>query len=292
MSWIWKLARRELELGACPLVMGILNVTPDSFSDGGRYLRAGAAIEHAHALVADGADIIDIGGESTRPGARAVSPEEETERVLPVIEALAGTLSVPLSVDTQKAAVAEAALAAGAEIVNDVSGLRADARMATVVARARAGLVAMHMRGTPETMQTSVAYDDLFGEVRAAFEDVFEACGRAGIDRAQVVLDPGIGFGKRLEHNLALLANPDAFASFDRPLLVGLSRKSMFRDLLGLAPEDREEATLAGVAISVFLGVSIVRVHEVRAAVRAVGVAHALRRARAGDSRCPEGARA
>jgi dihydropteroate synthase len=281
MSWPWKLPRRDLVLGERTLVMGVLNVTPDSFSDGGRFLAPEAAVAHARAMIAEGADILDVGGESTRPGARPIGPDEERARVLPVIEALAGRIDAPISIDTRHAAVAADALAAGAEIVNDVSGLRHDPRIANVAAEAGAGLVLMHMQGVPETMQVAPRYEDLFGEIRRYFEEGLAAAESHGLPREQIVLDPGIGFGKLLEHNLALLAHPEAFRSLERPLMVGPSRKSMFRQLLGLEVGDRLEATLACVAVSAFLGVAVVRVHDVRPAVRAARVGDALRESRA-----------
>ncbi len=280
MAWVWRLPRGELTLGERTMVMGVLNVTPDSFSDGGRYLDPKAALAHARRMIDDGADLIDVGGESTRPGAAAVSSDEELARVLPVIRELARTAQVPISVDTRKSEVAAEALRAGAAIVNDVSGLRHDPRLAEVAARAGAGFVIMHMQGTPETMQQSPHYDDLFGEIASYFSEGLERAARHGLSRERIVLDPGIGFGKLLHHNLMLLGTPDAFAHLDRPLMVGPSRKSMFGQLLGLEPEERLESTLAAVSIAAFLGVSIVRVHDVKEASRAVRVADAIRTAR------------
>lgn len=280
MTWTWTLPGQAVDLGERPLVMGILNVTPDSFSDGGRFINPDTAIRHGLGLVQDGADIIDVGGESTRPGAQPVSAEEELRRVLPIVQALARTTKTLISVDTQKAEVARRALDGGASIVNDVSGLRADRRMLEVVRKFRAGVVLMHMQGDPATMQSAPHYDDVLAEVRRFFEEAVAATSAHGLAPEQLVLDPGIGFGKRLEHNLTLLANPDAFRSLRRPVLVGPSRKSLFGQLLKLPVEDREEATLASVALSVFLGARIVRVHDVKAAKRTVLVAEALRRAR------------
>jgi len=261
--------------------MGILNVTPDSFSDGGRYSTPDAAVEHVRSMAAAGADIIDIGGESTRPGAAPVSVDEEISRVLPVIERVSvSDIHLPISIDTRRSQVAAEALAAGAEIVNDVSGLRHDPEIATVAANARAGFILMHMRGTPETMQVSPHYDDLFGEIGSYFDNGLAIAAEHGLDRERIVLDPGIGFGKLLEHNLKLIASPDAFARFDRPLMIGPSRKSMFGKLLDLDVDDRSEATLATIAIAAFLGVSVVRVHDVKDALRAVRVADALRSTR------------
>lgn len=261
--------------------MGIVNVTPDSFSDGGVYEDTDAAVAHALALAEAGADLLDIGGESTRPGAAPVPLDEELGRVIPVVERLAPRVEVPISIDTQKAVVAERALDAGATIVNDVSGLNADPSMAESVARRNAALVMMHMKGTPRTMQHAPHYEDLFDDMRAYFRDGLAHAARAGVALERTVLDPGIGFGKTLAHNLALLAHPDAFAVLDRPLLVGVSRKSMFQQLIDAPVEARDDVTMATVAVLAFLGVSIVRVHDVARARDAVRIGNALREARA-----------
>jgi dihydropteroate synthase len=293
VQWRWSLRQRELSLGERCLVMGIVNVTPDSFSDGGRHADAAAAVSHGLTLVREGADILDVGGESTRPGATDVDGAEELRRVIPVIERLSAETDVPISIDTRKAIVAERALAAGARIVNDVSGLRGDARMANVISSAHAGLVMMHMQGTPASMQRSPHYDDLFGDLRAYFADGLAIARAHGIDDDRIVLDPGIGFGKTLAHNLALVANPDALAGIgiDRPLLFGVSRKSLLGSLTGRPVEEREDATTACVAVLAFLGAAIVRVHDVRRASDAVRVGDALRAARGATSGCAERAR-
>ena len=289
MTRTWKLTDRDLILGDRTLVMGILNLTPDSFSDGGRFTSVEAAVAAGEQLVRDGADILDVGGESTRPGAAPVSVTEERDRVLPVIQALGDRIDVPISIDTQKAAVAEAALAAGAVIVNDVSALGTDPDMRHVVAGSGCGVVLMHMRGTPATMQDDPTYSDVVDTIARFFQDLLETTDAAGIDRDRIVLDPGIGFGKTLAHNLRLIANADAFSELDRPLLIGASRKSMFDRLLGGAGVDeRLEGSLAAAAIAAFLGVDVIRVHDVAESVRAIGVADALARhrdARAIDSR-------
>jgi dihydropteroate synthase len=272
----WELSRRTLSLDR-PLVMGILNVTPDSFSDGNRYFTLEGAVERALELEREGADIIDIGGESTRPNAPAVGLAEELNRVVPVIEALAGRLTVPISVDTYKAGVARAACAAGAEIVNDVSGLFFDPAMAQAVHEADAGLVVMHTRGTPDRMQVDTGYLDLIAEVRDYLAASLELARAAGIPAARVAIDPGIGFGKSVQGNLELIRRLSEFLPLGRPILVGPSRKSFIGSVLGNAGRDRTFGTAATVAVCVLNGASIVRVHDV-AAMRDVAVmARALR---------------
>jgi dihydropteroate synthase len=265
----WELSRRTLPLER-PLVMGILNVTPDSFSDGNRFFTLDGAVERALELEREGADIIDIGGESTRPHAPAVGLAEELRRVVPVIEALAGRLKVPISVDTYKAEVARAACAAGAEIVNDVSGLRFDPAMAQTVAGADAGVVIMHTRGTPEEMQADTRYDDLIGEVKRYLWDSLALAREAGIRASRIAIDPGIGFGKSVQGNLELIRRLSEFQDLGCPILVGPSRKSFIGTVLG-SGKDRLFGTAAAVAVSVLNGASIVRVHDV-AAMREVSV--------------------
>jgi len=272
--------QRQLQgLGKRPLVMGILNVTPDSFSDGGMYIEKEKAIEHAREMVAQGADIIDVGGESTRPGAHPVPLEEEVSRVMPVIEALSRELDVPISVDTYKAAVAEMALERGAVMINDISGLRFSPHMIDVVARYKPWVVVMHMKGTPRDMQKAPSYEDVIGEIEGFFEERLGYLESHGISREKVILDPGIGFGKRLEDNLAILKNIDKFLHFGCPIMVGPSRKSFIGNVLNLPVEERLEGTLAAVSIAVFQGAQIVRVHDVQPARRAVDLAWAIRRA-------------
>jgi len=259
--------------------MGILNVTPDSFSDGGMYIEKERAIEHAREMVAQGADIIDVGGESTRPGAQPVPLEEEVNRVMPVIEALSRELDVPISVDTYKAAVAEMALERGAVMINDISGLRFSPHMIDVVARYKPWVVVMHMKGTPRDMQKAPSYEDVIGEIEGFFEERLGYLESHGISREKVILDPGIGFGKRVEDNLAILKNIDKFLHFGCPIMVGPSRKSFIGNVLNLPVEERLEGTLAAVSIAVFQGAQIVRVHDVQPARRAVDLAWAIRRA-------------
>jgi dihydropteroate synthase len=271
----WQLARRTLSLER-PLVMGILNVTPDSFSDGNRFFSREAAVHRALELERAGADIIDIGGESTRPNAPAVGLEEELSRVVPVVEALAGRLQVPISVDTYKAGVARAACSAGAEIVNDVSGLCFDPAMAQAVAEADAGLVVMHTRGTPDLMQADTGYRDLIAEVKEYLEHSLALAREAGIPAARIAIDPGIGFGKSVAGNLELIRRLSEFLPMGHPILVGPSRKSFIAKVVGDAERDRTFGTAAAVAVSVLNGASIVRVHDVAAMRDVVLMARAL----------------
>ena len=261
----WRTRRRLIELPQRPLLMGILNVTPDSFSDGGRYLGADAAVEHGLKLAAEGADLLDVGGESTRPNAEPVSAEEELRRVLPVVERLARATHLPISIDTRKAAVAREAVEAGAEIINDVSGLEGDAEMVGVAVEAGAGVCVMHMQGTPDSMQDNPTYDDVLVEVHQYLRDRRDALEAAGLAREQICLDPGIGFGKKFGHNLTLLGNAAAFHDLGCPVLVGHSRKSFLAKLVEDDAADRLFATI-GVALSLAAqGVQILRVHDVRA---------------------------
>jgi dihydropteroate synthase len=261
--------------------MGIVNVTPDSFSDGGLHAETGDAVAHALQLVNDGADILDIGGESTRPrgksygeGARPVTADEEIARVVPVIRALAEQTDIPISVDTYKSVVAEEALKAGATIVNDISGFRMDPALPSVIARAGAAAIVMHMRGTPQTMQQDTHYDDLIGEVREALRVSIAAGKAAGIER--ILIDPGIGFGKDARGNLRLLAGLKEFAELGCPVMVGPSRKAFIGAVLGTPVEDRLEGTIAACVLAAAEGARFVRVHDVRAVRRALSVADAI----------------
>lgn len=262
-------------------VMGVVNVTPDSFSDGGRFDAPEAAIAHGRELADAGAAVLDIGGESTRPGAAPVDEATELGRVIPVVEALVGSVTVPISVDTTKAAVAAAALRAGATIVNDVSAGTADSEMLGVVGRAGAGYVAMHMQGEPRTMQANPHYDDVVGEVAAFLCERRDAARSAGVPDDALMVDPGIGFGKTLEHNLALLASlPELIAAVGVPVLVGTSRKAFLGRIIDEAdPAARDDATLATVVWALERGATMVRVHDVRAAVQAAAVLGAMARA-------------
>lgn len=264
-SPVWTFAGRTLGAAAVPRLMGILNVTPDSFSDGGRWQTLDAAIEQGERLAADGAAVLDVGGESTRPGAAPVDPVEERRRVEPVIEQLARRLSIPISVDTRNASVARAALDAGATIVNDVSAGLHDPQMLPLWAGCDCGLVLMHMQGTPETMQIAPHYGDVVREVGAFLATRVDACQQAGIDARRIVLDPGIGFGKTAEHNVSLLTHVDALRSHNRPLLIGHSRKRFLYKLLGRETDERLAGTL-GVSIALASrGVDYLRVHDIRA---------------------------
>ncbi|MGH7250697.1 MAG: dihydropteroate synthase [Nitrospiraceae bacterium] len=254
---------RFIPLDAGPLIMGVLNVTPDSFSDGGRYLDPGAAVDHAVEMAAQGADLIDIGAESTRPGADPVDQEEERRRLIPVVRAVCRAVSVPVSVDTTKAAVARLALEAGAALVNDISALRYDSGMKTLVAETGAGLVLMHMQGMPKTMQQAPSYRDVIEEVRQFFVERIGTALEAGIAAEQILLDPGIGFGKNLEHNLTLLARLDAFVALGYPVLVGVSRKAFIGQVLARPVDDRLMGTAAAVAVAILRGARVVRVHDV-----------------------------
>jgi dihydropteroate synthase len=277
-SFSLRLGGRVLELGGRTAVMGIVNVTPDSFSDGGAHFAAGAAVEHGLRLAAEGADILDVGGESTRPGAEPVPAAEELRRVLPVVEALAARAGVPVSVDTTKAEVAEAALAAGAVMVNDVSALRFDPRLGAVAAAAGAALVVMHMRGEPRTMQEAPAYGNLLAEVVAGLREGVARALAAGVDPERILVDPGIGFGKTAEHNLELLARLGELAVLGRPLVVGPSRKAFIGRVLGGAPPgERLEGTIAAACLAAERGAHLLRVHDVAAVRRGLAMADAIR---------------
>ena len=267
---------RLIEFADRPLIMGIVNVTTDSFFDGGRYLDVEAAVAHAIRLVEEGADLLDVGAESTRPGADVVHEAEEHRRAIPVVAAVARAVTVPISIDTSKAAVARAALDAGAVLVNDVTALRGDPAMVDVVARSGAGVVLMHMQGTPRTMQQAPYYDDVVEEILEFFEERIRFATAHGIDRRQIVLDPGIGFGKLLIHNLTLLAQLRRFMQFGCPVLVGVSQKSFLGQLVDRPVQERQWATAAAVAMAVDRGAGILRVHDVKAMKDVVRVAASI----------------
>mgnify|MGYP002633353992 CR=1 FL=1 len=274
---LWRAGRFEFRFPRPTLVMGVLNVTPDSFSDAGRFISLPAALAHAAAMVSAGADVIDVGGESTRPGATMVSEAEEIRRVVPVIEQLAPRRAVPLSIDTQKPGVARAAPLAGASVVNDIAANREEETMWQLVREFRAGYVVMHMQGTPQTMQERPVYADVVDAVDAFFADRLARLRAVGIAAEQVVLDPGIGFGKTVEHNVQLLRGLRRFTRHGRPLLLGVSRKSFLGALTGVTrPEERLPAALACAALSVREGISILRVHDVRETVQAVRMAETM----------------
>ena len=260
-----------------PVVMGILNATPDSFSDGGLHLDPSHALDRAERMVAEGADVVDVGGESTRPGACPVEPGEELARVVPVLRALAGRLAVPISIDTRRASVARAALDLGADIVNDVTSL-GDPEMPRLVADSGAGLVLMHMRGTPRTMQRSPEYGDVVAEVSAELSARVEVALESGIGADRIAIDPGIGFGKTHQHNIELIRALGQLLDIGRPVLLGISRKAFLGPLAGGVPvEDRASATVAGCVVGLLQGARIFRVHDVGAVRQALDVAHALR---------------
>ena len=276
MASTWLCKGRSLDLRR-PLVMGILNVTPDSFSDGGTYPSVEAAADAATRMVADGADIIDIGGESSRPGSAYVSAEEEMERVVPVVEAIRRRSDVPLSIDTRKADVARATIAKGADIINDISAFRDDPSMAAVARETGAGCVLMHMRGIPSTMQSKTAYGDVVAEVAGWLKERAEAVIAEGVDPATISLDPGIGFPKTTEQNIALLSRMEELAALGYPLLIGLSRKRFIGEITKVdVPKDRLSGSLTGMLWSVWHGGQILRVHDVAASRQAVDLAFAI----------------
>lgn len=264
----WSIRQRDLTIGRMPLIMGILNVTPDSFSDGGSYDTVEKAVTQGLRLVDDGADLLDIGGESTRPYSEPVAEVEELRRVVPVIERLAAKVAVPISIDTSKAAVARQAVAAGASIINDVTALSGDPRMLEVAAETQAGVVVMHMQGTPQTMQVAPCYEDVVKEVKEHLQLRLAELGRSGIAAERVVLDPGIGFGKRQQHNLQLLGHLDQFASLGQPVCLGVSRKGFINRVLGRTgqAEQGDFGTVGVLLHAVARGwVQVARVHNVRA---------------------------
>ncbi len=283
VSW----AGHTLQFGAKTRIMGIINITPDSFSDGGKFFACNDAVAHAGRLVEDGADIIDIGGESTRPFSEPVSPDDELERVIPVIEKLAGTINVPISIDTTKAVVAKQALKAGASIINDISAMRLDRDMADVAAEYSVPVIMMHMQGTPQTMQVSPTYNNLTGEIKTFFKDSIESAVKKGVLRSRIIIDPGIGFGKTLQHNLLIIKNLSDFDSLESPILIGLSRKSFLQKLLkdDLKQEPEHDMSLiesgsqAAVAAAAINGAHIVRVHDAAAARRTLKIIDAINQA-------------
>lgn len=278
--FILRFHRRSYDLSQRTLIMGVLNVTPDSFSDSGQFFTRGKAVKQGLRLAEAGADILDIGGESTRPGAQTLEEGEEARRVIPVIQDLRKEVDIPISVDTRRAGVAQRALEAGAEMINDISALRFDARMAEVAAASQVPVVLMHMRGDPETMQTDTRYDDLMGELLEFFRERIVYAESKGIHPDCIILDPGIGFGKSLEHNhnLILLKNLRQFKVLGRPLLIGPSRKAFIGKILGLPPQAREEGTMATVAVAILHGANIVRVHDVERMSQVVQVVDAVLR--------------
>ena len=272
----WHLKTQTLSFASGPALMAIVNVTPDSFSDGGKYHSVDRAVEHAMQLVADGADILDIGGESTRPYSDPVSASEELDRVVPVIERLVGETNIPISIDTSKASVARAAVEAGAEIINDVTGLEGDPEMLSVAVETQAGVCAMHMLGTPQTMQDDPQYGDVVAEIVDYLRLRKEALLAAGIESGKVCLDPGIGFGKTHQHNIELLNRAEEFLSLGSPVLIGHSRKGFIGKLIGSKDSERDSGTLAISLLMASKGIHIVRIHEVAATRRAMNVWQSL----------------
>jgi dihydropteroate synthase len=274
---IWQIADRAIDLSRHSIIIGVLNVTPDSFSDGGEFFSTGKAVEHGRRMAAEGAQVIDVGGESTRPGAEPVSAEEELSRVLPVIVELREMVSALISIDTTKAAVARAALEAGASIINDVTGGRGDPEMMKLAGEKKAAFIIMHMQGTPGTMQTNPHYDDVVGEVADFFRQQYARALECGIDSMAIAFDPGIGFGKTVEHNLELLSNLSRLRIHDRPIVVGVSRKSSLGKMIGSAEmNDRLAPTIAFTALLRERGANVLRVHDVKENVAALRVTERL----------------
>jgi len=275
-EYIFQVNGKEFTLGPKTWIMGVLNVTPDSFSDGGQYLDKNKAVKRGLRLIEEGSDIIDIGGESTRPGSEPIPAEEEIRRVIPVIKSLREKTEALISVDTTKSEVARAALDAGADIINDISSLRFDPGMAPLAAEKGVPVILMHMKGMPKTMQVNPYYEDVLQEVRSFLQERIHEAQAAGIKRERIVIDPGIGFGKRLEDNLALINKLHVLGELDRPILIGTSRKSFIGNILDLPPQERLEGSIASSILSMAHGAHILRVHDVAAIKRAVLVAEAI----------------
>lgn len=272
----------RLELGERTHLMGVLNVTPDSFSDGGRYFSEDQAVTHGIAMARDGADIIDVGGESTRPYSSRLTAEEEMARVIPVIRRLSREIAIPISIDTYKSEVAQEALNAGASMINDISSLRMDSNMGRVAAEACVPVVLMHMKGTPESMQRRPEYDDLIQEVLDYLKDGLQRCRSAGVKKELIILDPGIGFGKTFDHNLRIIHQLEKFQTLERPLLLGPSNKAFIGHILGKKAHERDTGTMAAVAACVMNGAHIIRAHNVKLAIETVKVIDAVLREKAG----------
>lgn len=265
-----------LKLGKKSLIMGVLNVTPDSFSDGGHYLSKEKAVNQALLLESEGADIIDIGGESTRPYAEKVSLDQELDRVIPVIEELKNIVKIPISIDTYKASVARKAVEAGASIINDISALRFDPEMTSVASELNVPVVLMHMKGTPGNMQNNPVYDDLMGEILAFFKEVISTAEGNGIKRGMLIIDPGIGFGKSFDHNLEIIRDLHKLSLLDLPILLGTSRKAFIGNILDKDPEERDTGTMATVAAGIMNGAHIVRVHNLKMARETIKIIDAI----------------
>jgi dihydropteroate synthase len=276
-------SNRILDLGRRTHVMGILNVTPDSFSDGGRYLDRDKAVDHGLSMARDGADIIDVGGESTRPSAEKISSDEELDRVISVIERICREVTIPVSIDTYKSAVAREALKAGASMINDISALRFDPHMAAVAARAGVPVILMHMKGTPETMQSNPTYEALVPEILDFLRVAMDRATNAGIRRDLILVDPGIGFGKTFDDNLKIIRDLSQFAPLGRPILLGTSNKAFIGHILNKELHERDIGTMATVAVGVLNGAHLVRVHDVKKAVETVRMVDAVKRGRSAE---------
>lgn len=273
------LKNKTLDFSQRAYIMGVLNLTPDSFFDGRMFPEPEAAVQHAFRMEAEGADIIDLGGESTRPGAQAVPLKEEFRRVLPVLKRLSGRLKVPISIDTYKSEVAERCIQYGAEMVNDISGLYFDPRMKEVVARYEVPVIVMHIKGTPRDMQKDPQYRDLIGEILSFFRESISRADAAGVPADKIIIDPGIGFGKSFAHNLDILKGLESFKVLGKPIMVGVSRKSFLGKILDLPVDERLEGSIAAALYAVLRGANIVRVHDVAATVRALRTVEAIQRA-------------
>ncbi len=287
MDFALKWHKYRLELGRRTHLMGVLNVTPDSFSDGGKFFSEEQAVAHGIAMAENGADIIDIGGESTRPYSRRLPADEEMARVIPVIRQLSREISIPISIDTYKSAVAAEALKAGASMINDISALRLDPHMAAVAAEAGVPVVLMHMQGTPEDMQLKPRYDNLLLEIIDFLKNAVKRSQSAGIRDDLIILDPGIGFGKTFDHNLSVIHHLEAFQSLSKPLLVGPSNKAFIGRILGRKADERDTGTMAAVAACVMNGAHIIRAHNVRMAAETIQVVDAIRRERVNETSLP-----
>jgi dihydropteroate synthase len=275
-NYTYKFGKQIIDLSSRIHVMGILNVTPDSFSDGGKYLKVDDAVEHGRQMAADGADFIDIGGASTRPGADEISIDEELNRVMPVITKLKNEIAIPLSIDTYRSEVADEALNGGAMIVNDISAFNFDENMAAVVAKHKATCILMHIKGTPKNMQENPEYENVVAEILKYFEQAVWKANVNGID--QVIIDPGFGFGKTTDHNLSIIKNLSEFKKLDCPVMIGISRKSTIGTLSGASPDERLEGTIALNTISILNGANLIRVHDVKENVRASKLIDAYRK--------------
>ncbi len=275
LNKIYKFGSVEYDLRSRSFIMGILNVTPDSFSDGGKYLNRSIAVEHALQMIEDGADFIDVGGESTRPGSESVSVEEELNRVIPIIEELVNKTTIPISIDTTKSEVAEKALQCGAVIVNDISSFHFDNRMPSIVSKYNASVILMHTKDKPKTMQQNPEYKDLIPEIKSYLSEAIKISIENGIE--QIIIDPGIGFGKKLEHNIEIFKRLKEFQDFGFPVLVGPSRKSFIGTILDLPVAERLEGTAAAVAVSIMNGANIIRVHDVKEMKRVAKIVDSLK---------------